>query len=161
MPKETPKTTPLLFIVAIPVETELHVPSVAALFKDVETPMHIEKVPVILPALGREFVTTVIAAVVKAPVVVSALPFNTTSEYKCMAALLLTIVPLKTEESFMFTDPLTTQNTFFACVPFIRITFERTLVDRAPFIRITNVALVLPSAFRKTESVNVVAAFRR
>ena len=59
----------------------------------------------------------------------------------------------------MLTAPLTNQYTFLATVPLVNITLEYVLVERAPYILITNTALALPCAFKYRLPVKVVAAF--
>ncbi len=79
--------------------------------------------------------------------------------FMSIAPLLQIIVPLKREKSLISTAPSTIQNTFSTLVPFINTTFEKVLVEKAPFTWITKTALGFPSAFRKTVSVKVTAPF--
>jgi hypothetical protein len=86
-------------------------------------PAHTVEAPIIIPAYGNKFAVTVLAVVVNAPLVVSALPLSVVLESKMIAAL-LTIVPLKTELLPIVTEPTTIQNTFLACAPLTNLTFE-------------------------------------
>src|SRR5688500_13860959 len=98
--------------------------------------------------LQPEGLSTDIAVVGKAPVVVNALPSSVTAVFKTIAPLLATMVPQKIELSLMVTAPSTFQYTFFACAPLINLIVEYVLVTRAPFIWITKTASAFPSAFR-------------
>jgi len=65
VPAAMPVTTPVALTVATPVETELHIPPVAASVKLVVVVGQSVRPPVIVPALGAGFtVTTTVAATV-------------------------------------------------------------------------------------------------
>src|SRR5580658_7466949 len=92
--------------------------------------------------------SAVIAVVFIIPAVVSALPSRLTPVPRLIAPLLQIILPQKVELLLIVTAPWTTQYTLFAWAPLIRVTLEKALVDRAPLICMTKIALALPSALR-------------
>ena len=63
VPADTPDTTPLPFIVATPVDTELHVPSVPVVDKVVVPFEQTSVVPLMLPAFGADVTVIVLVAV--------------------------------------------------------------------------------------------------
>ena len=63
VPADTAVTTPLPFIVATPVDTELHVPPVPVVDKVVVPFEQIAVVPLISPASGAAVIVTVLVAV--------------------------------------------------------------------------------------------------
>src|SRR5580698_6183697 len=90
----------------------------------------------------------VIVVVVIIPAVVRALPLRLTPEPRLIAPPLETILPQKVELLLIVTAPCTSQYTFFAWAPLIRVTLEKALVERAPLICIMKIAPALPSASR-------------
>ena len=82
-----------------------------------------------------------------APFVEKALPFNTDPVRISIASWAI-IAPLNIEFAVMLTAPVQNQYTFFACVPFTRITFEPGVDAKAPNVLIINTASGLPCASR-------------
>ena len=71
VPAATPVTIPVAPTVAIPGDTELHMPPVAASVRFVVAVGQTMSVPVMVPATGNGFtVTTAVAAAVPQPVVI-------------------------------------------------------------------------------------------
>src|SRR5580698_7835271 len=90
----------------------------------------------------------VIAVVFIIPAAVRARPSRLTPVPRLIAPLLETILPQKVELLLIVTAPWTSQYTFCAWAPLIRVTLEKALVESAPLICIMKIALGLPSASR-------------
>src|SRR5580658_3699724 len=101
-----------------------------------------------VPQLPPNELLAVIAVVFITPPVVRALPSRVTPVPRLIAPLLQSILPQKVELLLIVTAPCTTQYTLFAWAPLIRVTLEKVLVERAPLICITKIALASPSALR-------------